>query len=176
MSQMMVLAIAVVVATLVSIGVIVLIKYKRAAIAMDMREFLSLLLRGGGYRNLDPDELEATLSNAPGNLLLVDLRQPERYAAGHIPGAESRPFDDFLRDVVALGEYDDQKDREIVLVCDDGHMSRVASTILAVDEGFSHVYNLRGGMRRWNRWLQQRDGRSRRWSRWPCAACCLGAE
>ena len=48
-------------------------------------------------------------------------------------------------------KYADYMDKEMVLVCDTGHKSRVAGTILA-EEGFKKIDSLSRGMRRWNRW------------------------
>ena len=48
-------------------------------------------------------------------------------------------------------KYTDYLEKEMVLVCDTGHMSRVAGTVLA-EEGFKEIYSLKRGMRRWNKW------------------------
>ena len=40
----------------------------------------------------------------------------------------------------------------MVLVCDTGQLSKVAAAIMAED-GFTQVYSIKGGMRRWNRWM-----------------------
>ena len=88
----------------------------------------------------------------------IDLRDGARYAQGHVAGAVHHQFDDFLRAVVVEGAYDEHRrtGREVVLVCDTGHMSRVAGEILVEDEGFANVVNLRGGMHRWQRWQAER--------------------
>ena len=77
--------------------------------------------------------------------------KPERYQKNHIEVSISNPFDDFLKDVLVEEKYSDYLDKEIVLVCDTGHMSRVAASVLA-EEGFNKVYSLKRGMRRWQRW------------------------
>jgi len=41
------------------------------------------------------------------------------------------------------------KDEELILVCDHGHMSKVAASILGEDEGFTDVVDLAGGMKDW---------------------------
>ncbi len=48
--------------------------------------------------------------------------------------------------------FAEKHDEDIVLVCDTGHMSRVAAEIMGEDEGFARVFSLRGGMKAWERW------------------------
>jgi rhodanese-related sulfurtransferase len=75
----------------------------------------------------------------------------EQFEKGNIETAISVPFDAFIKSVLVDQKYADYLDKEIVLVCDTGHMSRVAGAILA-EEGFKNIYSLSRGMRRWNRW------------------------
>jgi rhodanese-related sulfurtransferase/rubrerythrin len=75
---------------------------------------------------------------------LLDVRQPEEYAAGHIPGARLVP----LADVAArLSELDAA--RPTIVYCAIGGRSRVAAQVLAA-KGFSEVYNLSGGIKAWS--------------------------
>ncbi len=138
-----------------SIGVVVAIAYFRfrtIGTEMSPREFFTRLLRGAGFGNLSPAQLQSHLRNLPNDRLLVDLREPDRFEKDHLAGAISRPFDDFLKEVVVEEKY--RKDQEIILICDTGHMSRVAADILAEDEGYSHVSNLLGGMKAWDKHMQ----------------------
>lgn len=152
-----------------AIVTITLLLFRRAGISsMAIGEFLRRLLRGWRTPSVGPERLRELRRRLGDRLLLVDLRPTERFTAEQIPGALSRPFDDFLRELVVDGKYDDDKQRPIVLVCDTGHMSRVAADIMLKDEGFSRVYNLRGGMSRWRRW--QRTGVC--WCRRVLARCC----
>ncbi len=75
--------------------------------------------------------------------VVVDMRTPWEYRAGHIPGARSRPLrsgDDGLMDL--------PRDRPVLLVCQHGPRSRVAAGLLA-RRGFRRLYELQGGMSRW---------------------------
>jgi len=85
------------------------------------------------------------------DVLVIDLREKEQFEKGNIETAISAPFDAFIKSVLVDQKYADYLDKEIVLVCDTGHMSRVAGAILA-EEGFKNIYSLSRGMRRWNRW------------------------
>lgn len=76
--------------------------------------------------------------------VIVDVRQPEEWAAGHIPGALHIPLGDMPR---RMGELN--RDAETVLVCRSGNRSGRAAAFLA-QQGFTRVYNLQGGMLRWS--------------------------
>jgi rhodanese-related sulfurtransferase len=139
-------------------------RYRKAGIEMDAWEFFRRMLRISSYGIVGPTALQRRLELAPRSMRLVDLRSADAYAAGHIDGARHWQFDDFLRAVVVDREFDGDRDREIVLICDTGHMSRVAAEIMVEDEGFPHVSSLRGGMKRWQRW---EAAQQRRW-----VGCC----
>ena len=118
---------------------------------IDFGEVLNRILWGEGYGELTPPQLSEKFQSEDSNTLIVDVRENERYQKNHIEGSISNPFDDFLKDVLVEEKYSDYLDKEIVLVCDTGHMSRVAASVLA-EEGFNKVYSLKRGMRRWQRW------------------------
>ena len=117
---------------------------------MDIVEFLKRLFLSKGYNNITPPQFSEKLDKR-GEVLVIDLRERERFEKGHIETAISNPFDAFLKSVLVDQKYADYYDKELVLVCDTGHMSLVAGAILA-EEGFKKVYSLSRGMRRWKRW------------------------
>ena len=86
-------------------------------------------------------ELEAS-GLRPG-LILLDVRQPLEYQAGHLPGAVLIP-------VGGLGDRLDELDprAEIVIYCASDSRSRAAAGIL-LHHGFQHVRFLPGGYRAW---------------------------
>ena len=79
----------------------------------------------------------------PEELTLLDVRQPNEYEAGHIPGARLIPLPDILS---RLDEIDSNK--TTVVYCAVGGRSRVAAQMIAA-QGFSEVYNLSGGFKAW---------------------------
>ena len=108
---------------------------------------------GKGYTNLRPAQTSRLLLENEDNVLIVDLRETETYEKNHINGSISRPIDDFIKEIFE-GIYSSKKtDLKIVLVCDTGQLSKVAAAIMT-EEGFSQVYSIKGGMRRWNRWMK----------------------
>lgn len=83
-----------------------------------------------------------------GKVLIVDVREPQEYADGHIPGAINIP-----RGVLEfrINQFPDLQDRnrEIVLHCQGGGRSALAT--LAMQElGFENAVNLAGGFAAWN--------------------------
>ena len=83
------------------------------------------------------------VARAEGGALLLDVREPDEWAAGHAPGAMHLPLGE-------LGARVDElpKDRPIVAVCRVGGRSGKAAEAL-VNAGYD-VVNLAGGMRAWD--------------------------
>ena len=75
--------------------------------------------------------------------LLLDVREPDEWQAGHAPGAKHLPLGE-------LGARVDElpKDRPIVAVCRVGGRSGKAAEAL-VNAGYD-VVNLAGGMQAWD--------------------------
>lgn len=80
------------------------------------------------------------------DLLVVDVREsPELLdELGHIHGVTHVPMDTLL----GLGLPEVPRDRAVVLVCRSGKRSARCAAHL-VQQGFTEVYNLVGGMMRW---------------------------
>jgi rhodanese-related sulfurtransferase len=74
--------------------------------------------------------------------LLLDVREPDEWQAGHAPGAVHVP----MREIPARVE-DFSTDRRIVAICRSGARSRTVAEAL-VGAGFD-VVNVGGGMRAW---------------------------
>ena len=73
------------------------------------------------------------------NAILLDVRQPDEYRAGHIPGARSVPLQK-LRDFSL--EITD-RDTPLYIYClSGGRSARAAKALMGV--GYSQVYNLGG--------------------------------
>lgn len=76
--------------------------------------------------------------------LILDVRQPDEFRAGHITGAKLIPLNELQR---RMGEL--PKGREIVCVCASGSRSASAAKVL-LKEGFT-VFDMKGGMISWRR-------------------------
>lgn len=81
--------------------------------------------------------------NEKENMVLVDLREPELFAAGRVPGAINIPFEQIKSKYTEL-----PKDKKIVFVCHTGRMG-VESGNLLLANGYMEVFNLDGGMAKW---------------------------
>jgi rhodanese-related sulfurtransferase len=83
----------------------------------------------------------SAVASMPGAVLL-DVREPQEWAAGHAAGAVHIPMSEV---VARVGELD--RSRRIIGVCRSGNRSsRVVAWLR--DQGFDAV-NLSGGMQRW---------------------------
>lgn len=88
-----------------------------------------------------------------GEVLVVDVREPDEYAKGHIPGAinvprgtiEGAADPNFKYRVEALCNA---RDKKLLLYCQSGGRSAMAAATLQ-EMGFEHVHSLAGG---WDVW------------------------
>lgn len=99
----------------------------------------------GSLAETTREELQAQLAGAAAPLVL-DVRTPAEYAAGHIPGAVNIPHD---RVAARLGELRPYREREIVLYCKSGRRAGIAADVLA-QAGFSRLRHLAGDMPGWS--------------------------
>jgi rhodanese-related sulfurtransferase len=77
--------------------------------------------------------------------LVLDIRTPDKYAAGHIAGARHMTSDKILEAKEALKKYREK----LVLVYDEtGSLGASAARQLA-EQGFTKAFNLRGGLAAW---------------------------
>jgi rhodanese-related sulfurtransferase len=74
---------------------------------------------------------------------LIDVREPNEYAQGHIPGARLVPLNTFLTQ-----PRDHAKRDNVVFVCAVGVRSALACEMAAAI-GLTKVYNLEGGTQGW---------------------------
>ena len=76
-------------------------------------------------------------------LFVLDVRTPEEFAAGHIPGAVNIPHDQ-----VAARLMDVPKDKDVVIYCRSGRRSAIAAEALAAN-GYTRLGHLEGDMQAW---------------------------
>lgn len=79
--------------------------------------------------------------------LVLDVRTPGEYAAGHLKGAALIPVQQLQ---ARMDELVHLKDDPILVYCATGNRSTVASKIL-IDRGFTRIFNLRYGISDWTR-------------------------
>ncbi|WP_114313426.1 rhodanese-like domain-containing protein [Thermus caldifontis] len=91
----------------------------------------------GSYQNIGPQELYQALDQGA---LVVDVRTPQEFAQGHVPGAINLPVEDIVRWGDTL-----PKDKPVYLYCRSGNRSRQAAEYLK-RKGYTNLYNLEGGV------------------------------
>jgi phage shock protein E len=75
--------------------------------------------------------------------VVIDVRTPEEYASGHIPGALNIPFDQVAR---RISEVD--APHGVALYCMVGPRARKGETAL-LSAGYTSVLHLEGGLAAW---------------------------
>jgi rhodanese-related sulfurtransferase len=102
-------------------------------------------LFGPPMPTVTPLELDAKLKGpSPKRPLLIDVRQPEEFRSGHIPGARLIPLGELGQRLQEL-----PKNKEIICVCASGSRSRSATKML-IKQGYN-AFDMSGGMMTWVR-------------------------
>jgi rhodanese-related sulfurtransferase len=93
--------------------------------------------------DLNPVEFKTALEKEKG--ILIDVRTPEEYIQGHIPGSATINFydDSFKAKLNSI-----QKDETLFIYCAAGGRSSKAAA-MSLELGFAKVYNLSGGIGAW---------------------------
>ena len=97
-----------------------------------------------GYIQITQEEARRIMEEETG-YLIVDVRTPEEYAEGHIPGAVNIPNESIGS--TNLSQLPDQK-QKLLVYCRSGNRSKQAAEKLAA-LGYLNVYEF-GGINTWN--------------------------
>lgn len=97
-----------------------------------------------GWQNISQVEL-LSVQEAGTALEVIDVRTPEEFASGHVPGAINIPLDDLDAHLPKLASL---KDQPVVVYCRSGRRAGVALERLS-QEGFSQLRHLDGDMLGW---------------------------
>ena len=92
-------------------------------------------------REVDPQVLHEWV--AAGQAMVIDVREPNEFAAGHIPGSQSMPLSTFKPEDVPTSET-----QKVVLHCASGTRAGEACKKLAAI-GRTDTYLFRAGMHGW---------------------------
>jgi rhodanese-related sulfurtransferase len=102
-----------------------------------------------GEPAVTPMSQEALLehqSKHPDHLFLLDVRTPQEFAEGHVPGAVNVPYDQLASRLAEV-----PKDKDVVLYCKSGRRAGIAADVLAAN-GYTRLSHLEGDM---NAWLEK---------------------
>jgi rhodanese-related sulfurtransferase len=89
--------------------------------------------------------LQVTQMLNRGKTTVLDVRNADEFAAGHLRDAKNIPLADLAN---RIGELDKSKNRTVVVVCQSGTRSEKAARQLAA-AGFGDVWSLDGGVAAW---------------------------
>jgi phage shock protein E len=92
------------------------------------------------------DQLIERLAQKDAELVVLDVRTPEEFAAGHVSGAVNIPYDQLPN---RIAEITNAKNKDIVVYCRTGRRAAIAEDTLAA-HGFKRVMHLDGDMIKWN--------------------------
>lgn len=96
-----------------------------------------------GIRQVEEKELKQLIENGSNECLIIDVREPDEYEAGHIPGVPLLPMN---RIPVVFEQL--KKDASYIFVCRSGGRSQAVAEFLK-EQGFKDVQNFAGGMLTW---------------------------
>lgn len=98
---------------------------------------------GEPYWRINVDEAKSMLDR--GNAVVIDVRQPDEWAAGHIKGALHIPVDDVLARVDEL-----PKSKALLFICAQGVRSGLACEMAAaMGVDTKRLYNIEDGTAPW---------------------------
>jgi rhodanese-related sulfurtransferase len=87
-------------------------------------------------------EMQAQKSAA---LYVLDVRTPEEFASGHVPGAVNIPYDQVVSRLAEI-----PKDKEVVLYCRSGRRAGLAAVELE-KAGYEDLQLMQGDMPAWEK-------------------------
>ena len=89
------------------------------------------------------EQLVEHLARHPQHLFVLDVRSPQEYAEGHVPGAVNVPHDQLASRLAEV-----PKDKDVVVYCRTGRRTALATEMLAAN-GYKRISHLEGDMQAW---------------------------
>ncbi|MFZ6862813.1 rhodanese-like domain-containing protein [Undibacterium sp. Ji67W] len=96
-------------------------------------------------RGAKVSQFQATQYMNQGKTLVLDVRNAEEFAAGHLPNAKNIPLADLNN---RIKEIEKSKNTVVITVCAQGVRSSNAAALLS-KAGFTQVFSLEGGTESW---------------------------
>ncbi len=98
----------------------------------------------------------AAKEDIDGGAVVIDVREPERFEAGHVQGAVNVPSGESARDAheadyaEAIEKAGAAPGDRVILVCGEGNRSARTADALQSDHGFGSVASVIGGSKLWS--------------------------
>ena len=102
-----------------------------------------LMRRMAGFGEVDPATAVGLINHE--NAVVIDVREHQEWAEGHVPGARHIPLGDLSK---YLRELEKHKGHHVICLCRSGMRSARAAALLK-KAGYDNVYNLKGGIGAW---------------------------
>jgi phage shock protein E len=107
---------------------------------------LAFAAAAAGPASIEPKAVVERIAWADPSLFLLDVRTPEEYAGGHLPGAVNIPHTELA---ARVAELDGARERDIVVYCRTGNRTAQALEVLG-KAGFKRLFHLKGDYTRWS--------------------------
>ncbi|WP_214629446.1 rhodanese-like domain-containing protein [Paenibacillus agaridevorans] len=101
-----------------------------------------------GVRTLHSKEFEQERMSTK-DAIVIDVREPHEYKAGHMPGAKNLPLSQLKGRMNEL-----PKDKPVFVYCQSGMRSKRAAVIFKKN-GIPSIVNLKGGIMAWHNSLRK---------------------
>jgi phage shock protein E len=107
--------------------------------------FASGIVNAADVAQIKPETLLERSAKQDHSLVILDVRTPEEFAAGHVPGAINIPHDKLES---RIDELLGAKNKDVVLYCRSGRRAGLAAETLSL-HGFDKLLHLEGDMQKW---------------------------
>jgi rhodanese-related sulfurtransferase len=99
-------------------------------------------VRASGFAAISSQDLIRLMNQGA---LVLDIRKPDEFAAGHVNGAKQLPSDQILTAGETFKRF---KEKPVVVYCESGSLAAAAVRQLN-RQGFTKAFSLRGGLAGW---------------------------
>jgi rhodanese-related sulfurtransferase len=133
-------------------------KYKKSNLqycpfGIERTKLIRYMLAGNKHKHITPPEVKRKVDSANDDFVILDVRSKRAYDEGHIKGARALSFGD----LIAGESIEIDKEKDIIVTCYLGGLSRAAISILA-ERGFTKLFNMYGGMGAWDYEKEKSNG------------------
>ncbi len=104
--------------------------------------FYEIRVRAGGVTHVTAADAVRLINKGA---LVIDVRKPEEFQAGHIVNARNVELDRLKGDEDSIAK---KKDKVLLAVCDNGGLSSKAASLLR-KAGYNNTFSLKGGIGGW---------------------------